>query len=50
MAGIFGVTHMIVFSQTEKSTYLRMIKNPKGPTITFKIDKYSLAKDVVKYQ
>lgn len=49
VAGVFGVTHMLIFSQTEKSVYLRLIKNPKGPTITFKIDEYSLAKDVVKF-
>ena len=29
---------------------MRLLKNPKGPTITFKIDEYSLAKDVIKYQ
>ena len=50
VAGIFGVTHMMVYSQTEKANYLRLIKNPKGPTVTFKVDEYSLAKDVVKYQ
>lgn len=49
VAGIFGVTHMIVFSQTDKACYMRIIKNPKGPTITFKIEDYSLAKDVIKY-
>ena len=49
VAGIYGVTHMLVFSQTEKSSYLRIIKNPKGPTITFKIDQYSLARDVIKF-
>ena len=26
------------------------MKNPKGPTITFKIDEYSLSRDVIKYQ
>lgn len=41
---------MMMFSQTDKSCYLRLMKNPKGPTITFKIDEYSLAKDVIKYQ
>ena len=50
VAGMFGVTHMMVFTQTEKGNYIRFIKNPKGPTLTFKIDKYSLSKDVVKYQ
>lgn len=50
VAGSFGVTHMMMYSQTDKSCYLRLMKNPKGPTITFKIDEYSLAKDVIKYQ
>lgn len=50
VAGAFGVTHMMMYSQTDKSCYLRLMKNPKGPTITFKIDEYSLAKDVIKYQ
>ena len=27
-----------------------MVKNPKGPTITFKIDEYALSKDVISYQ
>jgi ribosome biogenesis protein SSF1/2 len=49
VAGQFGVSHMLIFSQTDKSCYLRLLKNPKGPTITFKIDEYSLAKDVVKF-
>lgn len=49
VAGMFGVTHTNIFTQTEKGTYLRFIKNPKGPTITFKVDQYSLAKDVIKY-
>jgi ribosome biogenesis protein SSF1/2 len=50
VAGQFAVSHMLVFSQTDKACYLRLIKNPKGPTVTFKIDEYSLAKDVIKYQ
>lgn len=50
VAGVFGVTHMMLFSQTEKGNYLKLLKNPKGPTITFKIEQYSLAKDVIKYQ
>lgn len=49
-AGQFGVSHMLVFSQTDKAVYLRLIKNPRGPTVTFKIADYSLARDVVKYQ
>jgi ribosome biogenesis protein SSF1/2 len=40
---------MMMFTQTENGNYLRLIKNPKGPTMTFKIEEYSLAKDVVKF-
>lgn len=41
---------MMIFTQTENGNYLRIIKNPKGPTLTFKIEEYSLAKDVIKHQ
>ena len=50
VAGVFGVTHMMMFTQTEKANYVKFLKNPKGPTITFRIEEYSLAKDVIKYQ
>lgn len=50
VAGQFGVTHMMVLTQTEQGNYLRLIKNPKGPTMTLKIDQYSLSKDVVAFQ
>lgn len=48
-AGEFGVSHMLVFTQTENANYLRIVKNPKGPTITFKISEYALARDIVKH-
>jgi len=40
---------MLIFTQTENGNYLRLIKNPKGPTITFKIEEYALARDVIKH-
>jgi ribosome biogenesis protein SSF1/2 len=49
VAGQFGVSHMMMLTQTEKSNYMRFIKNPKGPTLTFKIDEYALTKDVVAH-
>lgn len=48
-AGIFGVSHMLMFTQTELANYLRIIKNPRGPTLSFRIDNYTLARDVVKF-
>ena len=49
VAGMFGVSHMLLLTQTEKANYLRVAKNPKGPTVTFKIEDYSLAKDVISF-
>ena len=49
VAGQYGGTHMMILTQTEKANYIRLIKNPKGPTITLKIDEYALSKDVVSY-
>ena len=28
VAGVFGVTHMIVFTGTETSNYMKIMKNP----------------------
>ena len=50
VAGQLGITHMMIMTQTEMGNYLRFIKNPKGPTITMKIEEYSLSKDVVAFQ
>ena len=41
MAGQYKVTHMIVFTSTDASNYLKVMKNPDGPTITFKVINYS---------
>ena len=49
-AGQFGVTHMMIVTQTEAGNYIRFVKNPKGPTITMKISEYCLSKDVARYQ
>ena len=40
---------MMIVTQTENGNYLRIIKNPKGPTMVFKVNDYTLAKDVVKF-
>ena len=50
IAGVYGVTHMIIITETEKGCYLKLVKNPSGPTLTFKIENYSLQGDVVHYQ
>ena len=40
----------MIMTQTENGNYLRVIKNPKGPTMVFKIEEYALARDIVKFQ
>lgn len=47
VAGPLGVTHLLMLSKTEMGSYLRFCRIPRGPTLTFKIQEYSLAKDVV---
>ncbi|WIA33942.1 hypothetical protein OEZ86_007038 [Tetradesmus obliquus] len=50
VAGPLGVSHFIMLSATEKATYLRLAKAPRGPTLTLRIKAYSLAADVAASQ
>ena len=46
LVDIYGLSHMMMFTNTEKNSYLRLAKMPKGPTITFKIKSYCLSSDI----
>lgn len=46
VASLLSVTHLVVFTKTEKACYLRVCRLPKGPTLTYKICEYALARDV----
>lgn len=50
VAGPMGVSHFLLFTQTESTTNLRIAKFPQGPTLFFRILSYSLMKDVVSLQ
>ncbi|KAF6177116.1 hypothetical protein GIB67_005104 [Kingdonia uniflora] len=50
VAGPMGVTHFLILSKTESAPYLRVVRTPQGPTITFKIQEYSLAEDIAHSQ
>lgn len=51
MAGPLGITHLFLFSRSKSgNTNLRIAPTPKGPTLHFKIERYSLSKDVKKAQ
>ncbi|KAF3700032.1 Suppressor of SWI4 1 -like protein [Channa argus] len=47
IAGPLGVTHFMIFSKTPSSVNMRLARLPKGPTLNFRVLKYSLIKDVV---
>ena len=49
MAGPLGVTHLMLFSRSESgNTNMRLAITPRGPTLHFHVEKYSLCKDVRK--
>jgi ribosome biogenesis protein SSF1/2 len=49
MAGPLGVSHLMLFSKsTSGNTNLRLALTPRGPTLHFRVEKYSLCKDVLK--
>lgn len=51
MCGPLGVTHLLLFSRSESgNTNLRVATTPQGPTLHFRVEKYSLAKDVRRAQ
>lgn len=47
MAGPLGVSHMIIFGQTDAGTNMRIARCPRGPTVTFRVNKYALTRDVL---
>jgi ribosome biogenesis protein SSF1/2 len=50
MSGPLGVSHMTIISQTERGTNLRMTRLPKGPTFTFRVEEFTLRKDIIANQ
>lgn len=50
VAGQLGVTHFLIFSRTEKNVNLRISRVPRGPTLTFRVAEYALAKDCLALQ
>lgn len=48
MAGPLGVTHLMLFTRNESTgnTNFRIALTPRGPTLTFRVEEYSLSKDV----
>lgn len=47
VAGPLGITHFSIFTKTENTVNMRLARLPKGPTLYFRVAKYTLVKDVV---
>ena len=47
IAGPLHVTHLLVFTQTEIGDYMKIVRVPRGPTIHFKLEEFSLVNDVL---
>lgn len=50
IAGQLSVTHMIVVSESETSVNLKIGRLPRGPTVYFKVESFSISKDVLALQ
>ncbi|CAN8251964.1 unnamed protein product [Cochlearia groenlandica] len=50
VSGPMGVTHFLMLSKTASALTLRVARTPQGPTLTFKVHKYSLASDIAQSQ
>ncbi|CAF1146860.1 unnamed protein product [Adineta steineri] len=47
ISGHFHVTHLMTFSKTQLSTYMRLIRIPRGPTLNFRIRRFTHSRDIV---
>jgi len=47
VAGVLNVSHFVMFTKPEEGVNMRLCRLPRGPTLTFKVQAYSLARDVI---
>ena len=47
MGPALQVTHLLAFSLTQKSPTFKLVRLPAGPTLSFRVERYSLMKDVL---
>ena len=46
VAGLLKVSHLAMFTKTTLGPYLKLARFPRGPTLTFRIEDYTLGRDV----
>lgn len=47
MAPPLGVTHLLAFTLTDVAPSMRIVRLSAGPTLSFRIERYSLVKDII---
>jgi hypothetical protein len=47
MAPVLQVTHLLAFTLTDIAPSLRILRLSNGPTLSFRIERYSLMKDII---
>ena len=47
LSGMFHVSHMCIFNKTKSQLSYKVARMPRGPTLTFKVHQFTLAKDVI---
>lgn len=50
MAVPLGISHLLVVTQKTAAPLMKIVRSPRGPTLTFRVESYSLAKDVIAAQ
>lgn len=47
LSSVFHVSHMCIFNKTKNQLSYKVARLPRGPTLTFKVHQFTLAKDVI---
>jgi ribosome biogenesis protein SSF1/2 len=50
VAGPLGISHFLILSATDRSKYVKICRAPRGPTLSFRVHKYTLAREVQSSQ
>jgi len=47
MSGFFHVSHMCIFNKAATQLSFKIVRMPRGPTLTFKVHQFTLARDIL---
>lgn len=47
LSGLFHVSHMCIFNKSSNQLSFKTARLPRGPTLTFKVHQFTIAKDVI---